>query len=435
MSPGPDESSGRSRRGFQLAGWGALAIAALAFALPASALVRGRLRAPHAAPAAVHTVRAGDFTTRVPASGELEAASSISIAVPRVQTGGLTIFSLVRDGTVVRQGDTLVEFDATELLQQLEEADHSIDAALRELEASVLRGQADTAQIVADHAIADMELDKARTQAPRDPAFFSMHEIRQGELDISLSNTKAAEYVGKIETSTQIEALSKRILVIDRTKQETRRGQLKDTIGSLKLLAPRDGMVLITKDLAGNSVMVGETRWPGFVLMTMPDTSVMKARTQVLESDAGLLKVGQPAAVVVDSHPGRTFDAVVERVDAIARALDKDSPVKYVEVLLRLTADAPDVLKAGKLVHAEIRTGAHTHVLAVPRIAVVEQGGGHAVWLAQTQGATRRVVKTGAGDLTRVIVSSGLAEGDTIRLDPPRDAAGDAPADASRRVP
>jgi multidrug efflux pump subunit AcrA (membrane-fusion protein) len=411
--------SGVNRRTLRLVTAGAGIAGSLALVVLAVSPLGARL-VPRADPI-VCTVTAGEFIPRVPAAGELQAASSLSISVPRVQTGGLTIFSLVKDGTIARQGDTLVEFDGSELLQQLEEAGHTIEAALRELDASVLRGSGDTAAIVADHTIAGMELEKAHTQAPRDPVIFSRNDIREGELDVDLSRSRVTEYAGKVETSTRIEALSRRILVIDRSKHEVRRGQLTESIRLLKVLAPRDGMVLLEKDAAGNSVMVGDTRSPGFVLMTMPDTSTMKARVQVVEADAGMVRVGQRAVVTVDSHPGRPFDAVVERTDAIARPLDKESPVKYVEAVLRVEATAPEILKAGKSVHVDITTATHANVVTVPRIAVVETGGTHAVWVVNGGALDRREVEVAPGDHAHLIVTAGLAAGDVVTLDPPRE--------------
>jgi multidrug efflux pump subunit AcrA (membrane-fusion protein) len=371
----------------------------------------------------VHTLRKAPFTIRVPAVGELEAATSTAISVPRVQTGGLKIFWLVKDGSVVRQGDTLVEFDASELVQQLQETDHNLESALLQMEASVFRGGADTDAIVVDHAVAAMELDKAHTQAPRDPEIFPRHQIIEGELGVSLSTAKVAEYSGKIETSKRIGATDQRILVIERNKQEVRRGQLRESISSLKILAPRDGMVLLQKDTAGNRIMIGDTRWPGFVLMTMPDTGTLTARVQVLESDAGHLKVGQAAEVVVDSHPGTIFPARVERIDAIARPLDKDSPVKYFETILKVNGEVGDVLKPGKLVRADITVGEHADVLTAPRVAVVDEGQRQFVWVQGPAGPTRREVRIAGGDMARVVVTSGVAEGETVLLVPPPSSA------------
>jgi len=420
---GAAQRAGR-RGGVQRRVWAVFAVGlgGIALGLPAISLVRTPWMAVRPSAAATFTVSAADFTIRVPATGQIEASSSLSISVPRVQTGGLTIFSLVRDGTIVEEGDTLVEFDASELLQHLEDADFTIEAALREMDASVLRGGDSTATIATDHAIAGMELDKVHTQAPRDPELFSQHEIREGELDVDLSTTRVAEYAGKIAASRQIEAVATRMLLIDRKKQEARRGQLAETIGSLKVLAPRGGMVLLQKDAAGNSVMVGETRWPGFVLMTMPDTTSVKARVQILESDAGMVKPGQPATVIVDSHPDRSFAATVERIDAIARPLDKESPVKYFETVLRIDDVDPDVLAPGKLMRASITTAVQTRAITVPRIAVVDDAGGHAVWVERITGAERRSVRVGGGDATHQVVTEGLVEGDVVRLDPAREA-------------
>jgi HlyD family secretion protein len=378
----------------------------------------------------IHTVKKAPFAIRVPAFGELEAASSTAISVPRVQTGGLKIFWLVKDGSIVRKGETLVEFDASELVQQLQETDNNLESALRQMEASVLRGGADTGAIVVDHVLAEMELDKAHTQAPRDPQIFTRHQIVEGELGVRLSTAKVTEYSGKIDTSKRIGATAQRILVIEQKKQETRRGQLRESISSLKLLAPQDGSVLIQKDTAGNSVTIGETRWPGFVLMTMPDTGSMKARVQVLESDAGHLKLGQGADVVVDSHPGTSFTATVERIDAIARPLDKDSPVKYFEAVLSIAAAAGEALKPGKLVRADITVADHASAITVPRVAVVDEGHKHFVWVQGSTGAERREVQMATGDTARVVLTTGIGEGEAVLLVPPRSS-----ADGQRSAP
>src|SRR5688572_14750303 len=96
------------------------------------------LLAPSSAEPVTYTIRKSAFTVTVPANGELETATATQISVPNVRTGGLKVFWIIKDGSLVKKGDTLVEFDASELLQQMEETDNNLAAALRQLEASVL---------------------------------------------------------------------------------------------------------------------------------------------------------------------------------------------------------------------------------------------------------------------------------------------------------
>jgi HlyD family secretion protein len=378
------------------------------------------LFAPSSAEAVTYTVKKSAFTVTVPANGELEAATATQISVPNVRTGGLKVFWIVRDGSLVKKGDTLVEFDASELLQQMDETENNLTAALRQIEASVLRGNAETEHIVVDRQIAEMELDKAQTQAPRDAEIFSRNQIIEGELNIGLSNTRVREWTGKADTKQKINVSSQRIIVIERKQHETKKTMLQQSLGSLKILAPHDGLVLLTKDETGKTTAVGETRWPNYVLMTIPNASAMKVRVQVLEADAGALKVGQAARITVDSHPDKKFDAVVEHIDTLARQPDKDSPVKYFEVVLKIEGRGGDILKPGKLARAEITTASYDEAVVVPRVAVVEDALKHYVWALRSGAPEKRAIEIGSGDTARVVIKSGVDEGEAVLLNPPK---------------
>jgi HlyD family secretion protein len=368
-----------------------------------------------------YTLKKRSFVIEAPAFGELEAASSTAISVPQVRTGGLKVFWIVKDGSMVKKGDTLVEFDASELIQQSQDTNNNLDATLRQLEVTVLRGNSDTGQVVVDREIAGMELEKARTQAPRDREIFTRNEIIEGELNIDLSTTKVSELGGKIDSKKNLNNTSQRILIIERTQHEKKRDMLQQSLGSLKILAPHDGLALHKREgwwMEGTSV--GDTRWPGTTILTIPDISNLKARVYVLESDAGNLKIGQKGAITVDSHPDRRFDVVVERMETVARPLEKESPVKYFEVLLKIEAKADEVLRPGKLVHARIAVARLTDALVVPRSALSEENRKFFVWVDHPQAPERREVEIGSGDSARISLLSGARDGESILLNPPK---------------
>src|SRR5262245_11425861 len=63
-----------------------------------------------------------DFTLKIYAEGELQSAESMTIAVPFVPVDRLMVATVIADGRHVNKGDTLGEFDPTELdLQKLEQ--------------------------------------------------------------------------------------------------------------------------------------------------------------------------------------------------------------------------------------------------------------------------------------------------------------------------
>ncbi len=380
------------------------------------------LRELQASKPITYTPKKTSFTVEAPAFGELQAGSSTSISVPQVRTGGLKVFWIVKDGSAVKKGDTLVEFDASELIQQTQETNNSLEATLRQLEMTVLRGNSDTGQVIVDREIAGMELEKATTQAPKDRDIFTRNEIIEGELNIDLSNTKVSELGGKVETKKSLNNTSQRILVIERKQHESKRDMLRQSLGSLKILAPHDGLVLQKKEgwWMDQGTSAGDTRWPGTVILTIPDISTMKARVYVLESDAGNLRIGQTGHIVVDSHPGLRFNSTVERMETLARPLEKESPVKYFEVLLKIDAKDSQVLRPGKMVRARITVAELKDALVVPRGALSEENRKFFVWVDRPGAPEKRAVEIGPGDGARIALLSGAREGESVLLNPPK---------------
>src|SRR5579872_5851509 len=92
---------------------GAIAImAAVALLLGAWAFSRG----PALVPTAV--VELGEFADAVPLHGELQVRKSVSISAP-AGAGDLQIVKIAEDGAPVKQGDIVVQFDATKIEQDL----------------------------------------------------------------------------------------------------------------------------------------------------------------------------------------------------------------------------------------------------------------------------------------------------------------------------
>ena len=78
-------------------------------------------------------------------------------------------------------------------------------------------------------------------------------------------------------------------------------------------------MLILKRNWRGDTTRVGDNVWNGQPLAEIPDLSTMEAEVYVLEADAGGLKAGKPATVAVESAPGVTYPARIQRVDALAK--------------------------------------------------------------------------------------------------------------------
>ncbi len=139
--------------------------------------------------------------------------------------------------------------------------------------------------------------------------------------------------------------------------------------------APFDGTVTNLPVREGETVVVGIQNSPGSTLMTIADMSVVTAEVRVDETDIVNVKLGQPAEVMIDAVPKKTFKAVVTEIgnNAILRSTgvstsqqtSASEEAKDFKVVVTLQ-DPPALLRPGLSATAKITTAARNQVLAIP---------------------------------------------------------------------
>ena len=77
-------------------------------------------------------------------------------------------------------------------------------------------------------------------------------------------------------------------------------------------------------------------------------------------------------------------------------------------------------MRPGKLVRARITVAQLKEALAVPRNALSEENRKFFVWVDRPQAPERREVQIGSGDGARIALLSGVREGESVLLNPPK---------------
>ncbi|MBV6511204.1 MAG: hypothetical protein FMNOHCHN_00683 [Ignavibacteriaceae bacterium] len=77
----------------------------------------------------LYKVKKDKFLVTITESGELIAKNAVSVSSPRVR-GNLKIVYLIPEGSYVQPGDTIVQFDPTEALNNLREAESRLEVAI-----------------------------------------------------------------------------------------------------------------------------------------------------------------------------------------------------------------------------------------------------------------------------------------------------------------
>jgi len=296
---------------------------------------------------------------------------------------------LVEEGQSVQQGETLVRLDS------------------RQYEAALSESRAALASARANAELRKRELVRTRELRERSAA---------SDADLDLKRNQVAVSEAEI---ARLEAQIRRQLV-----------DLEDTV----IRAPTSGMILEKLKEVGEIAVPGGFQGSGD-LIRMANLEDLRVELDVNESDLGQITLDQPARVIPEAYPERSYDARVVKLypqinrqkgtlKVEARILTPDSWLRP-DMSVRITFLAPAVSSApdGDRADSGPPTGETPGaVVLVPRAAVRREQGGTFAWVV-TQGRARRqpleIAGPGPGD--SLIVTSGLAGGEATVIDEATD--------------
>jgi len=362
----------RSRRAL----WIGLVGGALACAGLASWLVLGR--APEVG---VAYARRSAASQPAPAAEVLTGAGYV-VSADRYISLGVRITSrivayLVEEGPQGEAGEPLVRLDA------------------RQYEATLAQSRAELARARANVGLYRRELERSRELHERDVASDADLDVKQNQLR-----------VGEAEV---------RRLVAQVEREEI---DLEDTV----VRAPTDGVILEKFKEVGEIAVPGGFQGSG-ELIRMANLDDLRAELDVNESDLARISLDQPARVVPEAYPDRSYTA---RVVKLYPQINRQKGTLKVEVKIlepdhwlrpdmsaRITFLAPPQVTADADGDADGDASGGV-VLAAPA-AVRSDAGGSFAWVV-TDGRVRRqaLEVAGPGPDGQILVTRGLVGGEAL---------------------
>lgn len=355
-----------------------------------------------------------DFS--VPAVGYLEATKASPIAVPRVPTGALKVKELVPEGSIVEAGDIVVVFDDTTLSIEMDNHRATFRSTDRQIDKTRVQLDIDAGTLSVMKEVAELERDNVDAFRIVDESIYSRLEI----LEEQVKKEEAQETILYADAGLILKGeyydIEERILGVTKGEVSGKIDRVRTSLASLVLKAPIGGLIIYKKNWRGSTVAVGDTLWPGNLIMSIVDPASVALTAYVHEKDAAGVKEGSAALVVADARPDRTFQGVVKTIAEISRPIERQSPVKYTELRIDLVDGDPDLLKPGMKAEARIITGTVESAVVLPRSAVRGTPEDPFVLVDNGGGVEHRSVTLGPGDLVRVSVTKGLEGGERVLI-------------------
>jgi membrane fusion protein (multidrug efflux system) len=171
-----------------------------------------------------------------------------------------------------------------------------------------------------------------------------------------------------------------------------------------RITAPYNGTIAL------RSVEVGHYVTPGQCLLTLVDLSGVRIVINVSERDIPKISIDSPVSVSIDSLPGETFTGTIKTIALKSEETSRSFPVE-------VWVDNPDRrILPGMIARVSIRSARPAPLLTIPQNAVLSVHGETTVRLLLDDKPVTRVVDLGIMLDNRVVVRSGLEDGDLIVL-------------------
>ncbi|PIE23234.1 MAG: hypothetical protein CSA62_08465 [Planctomycetota bacterium] len=196
--------------------------------------------------------------------------------------------------------------------------------------------------------------------------------------------------------------------------------KLRENIKGGTLLSPSSGLVVYGKSGSWRRqepIDVGTDVQRGQTILILPDTSTMVAKLKIPEAQRELIKPGQVATLTVESMPGRTFTGHVtfigQTADTQSSWLNPD--IKQYRCMVELHGDTL-ALRPNMSANVTVEVATLENVLSVPIQAVQRAKNVHFLWVETDSGLEPRLVEIGRANDNRIVIKSGLKEGERVYL-------------------
>ncbi len=345
----------------------------------------------------VEEVQHRDITTMIETSGVVEPSRVVNITP---ETGGKVSRVYVKEGQQVKKGETLIGLDSSVLKRQLEQAELSLEIE-KKVAAKI---QEETAQQRAEVAVAmaqsiGMDYDRFNR---------AMEEYRMasGDGEDDLAAVWSSD-------DQPLEDQNIQAMKLELAEMELR--NLRKELEKYTLKASMEGEVLAV------NTKEGELAPPGVPAVVIGDTRQMTVQATISENDILRVKVGQEVEVSGDTVGTVPVKGRVVGIKPMAKRLEAGQAMEAVgQVKIEPDRDKLQTLP-GVSVNVNIICQSKKKALAVPIEAILQRDEGEYVYILKEDQAYLRRVKTGVQNDFYVEVTEGLAPGDRIVFDPPRN--------------
>jgi len=355
----------------------------------------------------------------VDATGTLRASSvrNFSAPPPFGDYWQFQIVSMAPEGGNVKTGESLINFDAQKVREDLQRYQSELDQANKELEKTRVSIDLERQELTSRLAAAENKFEKLKLKQGAGSDLEASNVIEKDNLAVEQAKREVDALKERIEWHKKASEASYNILASRKVRAENRVGLIQKGMEGFQAKADRDGVVVYKVKWNGERFRVGESVWSGMPVIELPELNTILAEALVPEVDIGKVKIGQNAEVSIDAFPGRSFMGTVKSLGTLVRPKAWDIPNKVLDVQIALDQLDISVMRPAMSIRLKIETNSIPECVAVPLKAVLTTAEGAVVKVRSDTGWRIQKVKLGDSNGADIVVSEGLNPGDRVAAD------------------
>jgi len=366
------------------------------------------------------SVQQGTFNLELYEEGEIEAINSINLSSPNLswRFGNLKITQIVKDGSEVHKGDTVIVFDPSEVQKGIVEAESRVQMNMAELDKLEAQQQSELEDLQADYEVTriSQEISKIRFESAVYEANIKKKEIKLNLDKANIALDRAKEQLNN-KIKIQKEDVRQKKLFIEQDKLRLEEAQ--STLKKLYIISPEPGIVIINRSWStNNKYQVGDQCWSGMPLIQLPDLSLLRATVKINEVDISKITKGIKVEIKPDAFSESTFKGEVTSVANLAVNKDNKSKIKVFPVEIKLNEISKKLLP-GLSVSCRIIYNQLKNAMYIPLDAIRNEGDKYFVYKKIVAGYEKIMVEVGPSNADYIVITKGLTIKDKVALADP----------------
>jgi RND family efflux transporter MFP subunit len=364
------------------------------------------------------------FVNILEVRGEIRPVQSVVMTAPS-SGGDLQIINIAANGSSVKAGDVVIQFDTTAQQRTLDQRQSELQQAHAEVE----KVEADARRTV---QAAEASLAELRSIAARARLDLGRHalvsKVESEKLELALSDAE----LGVTAQETRLEGERRAAaadLAMVRQKRDKAAFDVADTrriIQALSMKSPRDGQISLMPNFrnaqfsrTAPEFRRGDRAWFGAPIAELPDLTSVRMSCRVDEADRARVPAGARVRVRIDALPDRELPGHIDQISIVAKPdFTSFPPTRNFDISVAMRESDPRI-RSGMSATALIELDQLPGVIVVPETAVFARDGQSLVYVVSGGAVTPRAVTVARRSRDRVAITGGLAAGERIAMRDP----------------